>query len=623
MDQNVEFVNLEAKRKNLLQKTVNNYKRPFRTKNVFFKSLVGFCPSIQWLPNYNLQKLYQDLAGGLTVGIMNIPQGIAYAILAEIPPVNGLYTVLLACLIFPFLSSWPHGSLGPFAVVELMCGALVRRLMADDTLDFETTPTEIISTLTFLTGLFHIFLASLRVTFITEYFSGALVGGFVTGAAIHVLISQFDSFLGIMKIRSSGLLYLFKNVIAICSQIPNTNLMTLGIGVVSVAFLLIGKMIVTPALNASLKKKLTIPYELILCIVATIISYFFDFNGRFNVKIVGDIPQGIPMPAMPNAALLQYIWTDALAITVVMVAVHLSIATVMCQKKGYVVDDNQEIYAVGATLAVSGLFPTFPAANGLGRPLILSECGAVTQMANLIAFAFTFVVVMFFASFFYCLPMTVLAAIILVALRNILKGFKELPSFYRISRYDFVLWCVAFGATVLTDVIGGLIISLCFQLLIVTWRTQWPKWEACYSKRKHKMDMCIYRFEAMLIFSNARLFKKTVEETLRKWNAQGLGPVPRVFIFDFSGVTHIDTAGLKALQEMVEAIKRAAASVNFVEATEQVQRQIQLTHPILEECGFYDSAEELIFDSSCKPNEQPITILSTNPFDFQLHESRI
>ncbi|CAD5227978.1 unnamed protein product [Bursaphelenchus okinawaensis] len=617
MDPNLEFVDLETKRKNLFQKSVNNYKKPFQSKNVFVKSLVSFCPSINWLPGYSLAKFFQDLSGGLTVGIMNVPQGIAYAVLAELPPVNGLYTVLLSCLIFPFLSSWPHGSLGPFAVVELMCGALVRKLMNDTKLGLHTNPTEIVSTLTFLIGICHIALACLRITFITEYFSGALVGGFVTGAAIHVLISQFDSFMGIMKIRNTGVLYLFKNLFEIIMQIPNTNLVTLTIGILSVLFLLVGKLIITPLLIRTFKKKIMVPYELILVIIATILSYFLQFNKRYAVKIVGEIPQGVPTPILPSIQLFEHVISDAVAITIVMVAVHLSMATVMSEKKGYTVDDNQEIYAVGATLTISGLFPVFPAANGLGRPLLLHECGAVSQMANLIACAFIFVVVMFFASFFYCLPMTVLTAIILVALRNILRGFKDIVTYYRISKYDFFLWVVAFLGTVLTDVITGLMIALCFQLLIVTFRTQFPRWEACFSKRKTKMDLCIFRFDSMLIFSNARYFKRSVLKTLKKWNSQGLGRTARMFIFDFSGISHIDTSGLKVLEETVHVIRNSAASVDFVEASDAVKSQMLKTDSILTECGFFATAEELIFDSRV-PIEStgPISVISNNPFDF-------
>ncbi|EJD74116.1 hypothetical protein LOAG_18525, partial [Loa loa] len=237
-----------------------------------------FIPILQWLPKYQWKTdMHHDIVGGLTIGVMHIPQGIAYAVLAGVDPVYGLYSSLFPVFFYMFFGTSKHASVGSFAVTAIMSALasdeiMLQQLEINDNdmiiVDNNTTSSltyiEITTTLAFTTGIIELIAGILQLEFITAYFSDQLVSGFITGSAVHVLVTQMDDFFGITAPKFHGIGYLFKRVSSILTHIPQTNFYTVGMSIFGMAFLYFGKTFMTPFLHKHLPFKLPVPYELLL-----------------------------------------------------------------------------------------------------------------------------------------------------------------------------------------------------------------------------------------------------------------------------------------------------------------------------------------------------------------------
>ncbi|KAI6197422.1 hypothetical protein M3Y94_01222400 [Aphelenchoides besseyi] len=415
------------------RKIVRSYIRPFRSFSNAFHSLISFFPIIFWIRTYSIKnQLLGDLIGGIMGGILNITQGIAYSLLAGLPPQTGLYTTFVGGMLYPLVASWPHGAIAPFAIIELMCGTAADSVMDElfvknysRQFTFEQllqiNPSTIVSTLTFMVGIICFIFALLRIQFLAQYFSEPLVSGFVTAASIHVLFSQVDTIFGFQKPKSGGFFYMFNEIAEIFVLLPKTNLMCLSIALLSFMFLCVTKCYLHDKLCKLSGRKLMIPYELILVASTTALVYFMDLEKNFDVRTVGIIPTGIPAPTMPKTFLIKPLFWDAVAIAIVYVSLHLSIAKMLSIRQKYKIDENQELYAVGSVLACSSMLPVFPGSSGLGRPVLLADCGATTQLANFVSGLVVLCVILLAGPLFYSLPLCVLAVIVLFVLRSFFR----------------------------------------------------------------------------------------------------------------------------------------------------------------------------------------------------------
>ncbi|KAI6171207.1 Sulfate permease family protein 3 [Aphelenchoides bicaudatus] len=565
-------------------------------------------------------------------GILNITQGIAYAVMAGLPPVSGLYSTFLSILIYPFLASWPHGSLGPFAIVELMSGAAARRVMHNYGLDpnanltndelillEEINPSTIISTLTFMNGFVCLAFGFLHLQFLMRYFSDSFVSGFITAVSLHVFVAQIDVLIGIKRPRSSGIGYLFVDIYETYKRIHTSNYLTLTMSMGSLLFLIIGKFLIHPFLQKAFSlKKLVLPWELLLVILTTSIAYFLRLDTEFDLKVVGNLPTGLPEPSLPKFYLIPELFWDSIAISVTQLAFHLSVAKIMSADGTYKVDDRQETYAIGSTLIFTGFFPVFPGTNGLGRPMVLRECGATTPIACIISGLVVLVVLLAVGPVLYWLPLCVLSVILLVAIRGLLRGFCRVRHFWRMSKWDGLIWMVTFVSSVGMDVIGGLVVGVLFQAFTVVWRAQWPQWGARFSKNKHSADLCIFEYHSMVLFTNSEHFEKAARRVLVKWNASGLGRCQRTFIFNFAAISHIDTMGLESLYHLVGEIRQAACVVYFANIQDNIASSLKRAQIISEEntnCIF-QSIEDAIWAARLPDDHLPLIAKTTNPFDF-------
>uniref|UniRef100_A0A8B9GS24 Solute carrier family 26 member 5 n=1 Tax=Astyanax mexicanus TaxID=7994 RepID=A0A8B9GS24_ASTMX len=414
-----------------------------RAKSAIF----SFLPILSWLPSYPVKEyLFGDIVSGLSTGVMQLPQGLAYAMLAAVPPVYGLYSSFYPVLLYTLFGTSRHISMGTFAVISLMIGGVAVREAPDSMfplngtnvtglVDFEARDArrvQVAVALTTLVGLIQLFLGVLRFGFVAIYLAEPLVRGFTTAAAIHVFVSQLKYLFGVKTKRFSGPLSVLYSLIAVFKDITSTNVTTLIVGLVCIVFLYSVKDV-----NERFKKKLPIPIpgEIIVVIVSTGVSYGMALFENYQVDIVGSIPVGLLPPVIPDFTLFPNLVADAVAIAVVGFSMGISLAKIFALKYGYSVDGNQEMIALGLCNFASSFFQTFVITSSMSRSLVQESTGGKTQYISLL----------------------------------------DIPALWRTSKIELAVWLVAFVASVLLGLDFGLLVAVGFAILTVIYRTQRPK----------------------------------------------------------------------------------------------------------------------------------------------------
>ncbi|GMT36231.1 hypothetical protein PFISCL1PPCAC_27528, partial [Pristionchus fissidentatus] len=447
--------------------------RPSMVRKLGRKSLnflTSFLPILQWLPRYSIKdNLMNDMVGGFTVGIMHVPQGIAYASLAGVRPVVGLYTSLLAPLFYMFFGTSRHISIGVFAVVSLMCGACNVRVTDEffASASFNYTDGELIeakldyamnvlSGLGFLVGLIQISMGLLHLDFLISFLSDQVVTGFMVGASVHVFVAQLDKLLGVVLPRRGGIGKLFvilRDVIQSVISL-NINVYTTAASIIAIFFLFSNKTFLDPLVKRV--TPLPVPYDLFLLIIGTILSTIFDFNGIYKMKIIGKIPSGLPSITPPNLSVVPHVIGDAVAVSIVILVVSISMAKLFAKKHKYEVNVRQEFFALGIVESLGSFFPVWPSSTALARTLVYEAAGTKTQLATVFSSSLLLAVLFFVGPYLELLPVCFLSCVIVVALKGMFMKLGDIPSLWRVSRIDGVIFVLTLVATISLDVIQGL-----------------------------------------------------------------------------------------------------------------------------------------------------------------------
>uniref|UniRef100_A0A8C9S0S0 Solute carrier family 26 member 6 n=1 Tax=Scleropages formosus TaxID=113540 RepID=A0A8C9S0S0_SCLFO len=502
-----------------------------RLKSCFLSSV----PVFSWLRRYSLRDWAAgDLVSGISVGIMHLPQGMAYALLAAVPPVYGLFSSFYPILVYFVFGTSQHISVGTYAVMSVMIGAVTERLAPDsDCVNGTSWAAEanvscvearvkVAAAVTCLCGLFQLALGLVRFGFVVTYLSEPLVRGYTTAAAINVIVSQLKYTFGIQPQRFSGPFSLIYTVIDLCYLLPKANIGTLVVSIVTIVLLIIAKEV-----NVLLVRKLPvpIPMELIAIIIATVISSQFNLEAQYGVEVVGDIPTGLQRPVLPDVSLFGKVIGDAIALAVVGYGIGISLGRIFALKYGYRVDSNQELVAFGLSNAIGGVFQCFAISCSMSRSLVQESTGGKTQVAGAISAMVILVILLKIGKLFEELPKAVLAAIIYVNLHGMMKQFWDIPMLWRTNRVDMVVWIATLILTVLFNADMGLVASIAFSMLTVIFRTQLPQYSILgqvqdtdiykpidsYKQAKQIPGLVIFRSSATLYFANAEMYSDALE----------------------------------------------------------------------------------------------------------------
>ncbi|MGH0149431.1 UNVERIFIED_CONTAM: hypothetical protein FKN15_033419 [Acipenser sinensis] len=375
------------------------------------------------------------------LGFAFLNAGLAYAMLAAVPPVYGLYSSYI-------LKSVEEGT---FAVISLMIGGIVVQEVPDSMFDITTVNgtnntdnqlardamrVKVAVAVTFLTGIIQFCLGLLRFGFVAIYLTEPLVRGFTTAAAVHVVVSQLKYLFGIETKRYSGPLSVIYSFIAVVSKITTTNTAAITVALMCIVFLVGVKEI-----NERFKKKLPVPIpgEIIVVIISTGVSYGMKLHENYRVDVVGEIPVGLLPPIVPDFSIFAAVITDSFAIAIVGFSMAASMSKIFALKHGYTVNGNQELIALGLCNFSGSFFQTFAVTCSMSRSLVQESTGGKTQIAGLLASIVVLLVIVAFGFVFETLPQTVLAAIIMVNLIGMFKQFRDIPLLWRTSRIELEL----------------------------------------------------------------------------------------------------------------------------------------------------------------------------------------
>ncbi len=511
-------------------------------------NLKQFVPILQWLPSYSQKELSGDLAAGLTVGVMLIPQGMAYAMIAGLPPIYGLYACTLPLILYAIFGTSRQLAVGPVAMVSLLTATGVGVLAEQGT----ETYIQLAISLALLIGLIQFSLGVFRLGFLVNFLSHPVISGFTSAAALIIGLSQLKHLLGVDIPRTH---HIHEILLHAAQQIGQINLPTLAIGLGGIGLILLGKRI-HPAM----------PSQLLAVIFGILVVWAFGLTD-YGVKIVGEVPQGLPAFSVPrfDLATVEALLPAALAISLVGFMESIAVAkAIQARHKNYKVDPNQELLALGLANIGGAFFKSYPVTGGFSRTAVNDQAGAKTGMASIISAVFIMLTLLFFTPLFYYLPKAILASVIMVAVFGLID-YKEAIHLWTANRTDFALLLITFVATLTLGIEQGIGVGVVLSLAMVIFRTTRPHMARLgripgtrvYKNLERFEDLevpenlLIVRFDAQLYFANVQHFR----DTLESW-ADQMGDRLKAIILDAESINQIDSTGIHALIDIIQDFRR-------------------------------------------------------------------
>ena len=521
-------------------------------------------PAVTWLRSYQRDDLPADAFAGVIVAVMLIPQGMAYAALAGLPLVVGLYASTIPLLVYALLGSSRHLAVGPVAIVSLVTLAGISRMAEPGSSEF----VGLALLLMLMTGVLQLVLGLIRAGFITRFFSHAVVSGFTSAAAIVIALSQFDNLVGI-DIESSDTAS--ETIEQIAGSIGEIHFPTAIIGLASVA-LLLGYSRFVPRLPSHLLLIASrFPAPLILVLTGSLAVWGLGLDER-GVEIVGDIPRGLPSPSLPDfdrSAIVSLIPT-MLTISFLGYVESISVARTIAAREKERVDANQELYALGLSNIAGSFFSGYPVTGSFSRTAVNYQTGARTQMSGVVAALIIILTLLVLTPLFFYLPRAVLAAVIIVAVSG-LVNIREARHFLDVRSLDGLTVVVTFVATLAIGVEWGILIGFLFSIGVFIWRSTDPhivevgyvEMQRGFRSRERYPDSIGYpntlilRIAAPLYFANMEELESQIEQAVAqheklKW-----------IILDCTGVADIDAVALDALEDLTRSYQAAGITVQL------------------------------------------------------------
>ena len=550
-----------------------------------------YLPLFRSLKNYDKVTFRGDLIAGITVGIMLIPQGMAYALIAELPPEYGLYAALVPLIIYAMMGTSPHLSVGPVALVALLVASAVTPLA--------NSPEEHIALsilLALMVGAIQLLFGLLKMGFLVNLLSHPVLSGFVSAAAIVIGMSQLHHILGVDSITGG----LHEILIGIGVQIDQIHLLTVFIGVVSIGLIIL------------LKRKLPAIPGPVVAVAAGILLVYFSGLERFGLTIVGELNAGIPsliMPAVEWETMIT-LFPMALAIALVAYMEAIAVAKAVQQKsKDYQIDPNQELVALGTANIWGSFFQAFPATGSFSRTAVNYGSGGKTGLSSMFSAITVGITLLLLTPVFYYLPTAILAAIILVSVFGLIE-FDEFKRLWRLGHYDRYMLLATFAGTLFIGIKEGILLGVSLSVIMLLYRSARPNHAvmgripgtSIYRninryETEQKPEFLIFRFDAPLHFANAEYFKDQVYDLIQA------NPKTSCLILDLNGVNEIDSTGLDKLFEVVENLEEKGVAVQLAEVKSMVRDMIKNSTKD-KEWEFFMTIEDAIVATTSDKKEQ-------------------
>ena len=525
--------------------------------------LARLVPILSWGRHYDRKWLSKDAVAGLTLWGLLVPQGMAYAGIAGLPPEAGLYTLVVSLLVYALFGTSRHLAVGPTSATSALLASstlLALGLAKVDGVD-PVLYQAYASAFVLVTGLVFLAAGFAKLGFVTQFLSKPVMDGFVLGLAVFVAVGQLNKVFGVPKPEGNSV----QKLIGIIRALPEANWPTVVVGAVAMALLFL-----LPRWSRR------IPAGLVVLFSAIAVSSALDLSGRYGVAVIGTLPAGLPSLRFDAIPLDAYLGMILPAIGVLLVAFSeaLGAAREFADRHGYEVDPDQELTAHAATNLVSALFGGMIAAGGMSGSAVKEGAGAKSQVSNLIAWVATVITLLFLTPLFGSLPEAVLAALIIQAVWSIIAS-RKLKRLRLASRTEFWFALLAMLGVVFIDVLEGMIIGLLSSLLFVVYQTSRPHLAvlgevpdipgayselALHPENKPVPGVLIVRLDGAIYYANAL----TVRAKLTALIDQA-APPPTALILDLRVQSGLDLTSVDMLNVLLGGLQRRGLAVRLVD----------------------------------------------------------
>ena len=592
--------------------------------------LTKYLPILDWGRTYRGETFVNDMTAAVIVTIMLIPQSLAYALLAGLPPQVGLYASILPLFAYALFGTSRQLAVGPVAILSLMTAAAAAKIAATGTPQY----IEAALILAVLSGLILLVLGILRLGFLANFLSHPVVSGFITASGIIIAASQLKHILGI----NAGGHNLFEIIRALIEKLPETNLPTLYLGAGSLIFLFwVRKQLKPLLMRLGLgEKAATIIARAgpVFAVVASILLVAGLGLADVGVKILKDVPRDLPKLGLPRFD--QDLWMQLLGsaalISLIGFVESVSVGQTLAAKKRQRIDPNQELIALGAASLSAGASSGYPVTGGLARSAVNFDAGAETPAAGAFTAVGIGLATLFLTPYLYFLPQAVLAATIIVAVLS-LVDLATIKTVWNYSKSDFAAMAATILVTLGFGVELGVTVGVALSLFLHLYNTSRPHFALVgqvpgthhfRNVNRHAVvtseHVITIRIDESLYFANARFLEDTVYCVI------GNRPDLKHLVLMCPAVNHIDASGLESLEAINHRLKDAGITLHLSEIKGPVMDRLKKTHFLDDLTGQvflhqYDAIQTL--DSDCAQSAFERTGATTEPLSSPCPSERI
>ena len=565
------------------------------------RTLKSYFPIVEWLPKYKSSWLRPDLIAALTVWALVVPEAMAYAGIAGMPPEAGLYAAPLALIGYAIFGTSKHLNVGPSSTVAALSFSVVAGLASAGSDEFVS----LTIALAIIVGILLIIGGLLRAGVLADFFSKPVLDGFIVGVAITIVVGQLDKILG-YEVEA---LDFVPDILALLSEIGMTHLPTLVVGLVSLALLFLMERYIPK-----------VPAAITVLFLAIIVSALVGFE-ELGIHIVGEIPAGLPTFGLPEVTLDQLgaLVPGAVAIALVAFAESVATARSYASKFNYKVNADQELIALGASNAGAGISQGFVVDGSLSKTSASVEAGAKSQMVSIIAAVIILITIVALTPLFYALPEATLGAIVIHAVWHLIN-FKKLGHYRKITQLDFWTAVVAMFGVLLLGILEGLILAVALGLLVLLWGTKTRATSVLGRVPGEKIyrglenfpegetypGLLILRFDGSLYFANAPDAADEIRSAVEMSD-----PPPKVLLLDGESINGIDATAINTIEEVRDELQRAGIEIWFARMRANVMEVLERSDmmEIFDRERFYisvqDGVDAFLAGQQDQPDEEP------------------
>jgi SulP family sulfate permease len=567
----------------------------------------SFIPAVNWVSRYQIADLPADTLAGVIVAIMLVPQAMAYALLAGLPPEVGLYASILPLAAYAIFGSSRTLAVGPVAIVSLMVASALQGL---DGVDEAAYPAMALL-LALMSGVMLVAMGVLRLGFLMNFLSHPVISGFTSAAALVIGLSQVRHLIGVSVPRSPSVIETIQSLLDAFDQV---NLVAAALGLGTVAFLLVWRKFMTrlAAQNGSsngVLDALSKAGPLVAVIGTTLIVAGMELNQTANIKVVGAIPAGLPGLTVPEFTVLP--WQDlvfaAFLISFVGFLESVSVAKALASKRRQKVDPNQELIGLGAANVAAAFTGGYPVTGGFSRSVVNYTAGALTPLASIVTAVLIALTVVFLTPLFYYLPKATLAAVIVVAVAT-LVDFSTAREAWRYNKADALSLAGTFLAVLSFGIEEGILAGAAISIGLYLWRTSRPhmaivgrvgETEHFRNILRHKVHTCPHvqavRVDESLYFANTTFLEDQMLQLIAD------EPEVEHIVLICSAVNFIDASALESLERLTSQLRDAGVILHLAEVKGPVMDKLDGTQFLadLKPGNIYLSTHEAMTDLDC------------------------